>query len=101
MRTITSLRNSGRRLGALILCVSLLSSSVAFGLNGEAVLKALRDRDEDTRRRALASPQLAECYRPDPDEEICTGDPKFWQQINTELIRLLKDRNPSIRRVAA
>ena len=101
MRTITSLRNSGRWLRAPILCGSLLSSSVAFCLDGEAVLKALRDRNVDTRRRALESRELAACYSSDADEQSCPPNPELFKRVNEELIRLLEDRDPSIRRVAA
>jgi hypothetical protein len=43
----------GWHLWVAIFLFSLLSANVAFGLDGEAILRALRDTNTDTRRRAL------------------------------------------------
>lgn len=81
--------------------MSLLSPSVAFCLDGDAILTALRSSNVDARRRALESPELAACYSPDADEQSCPPNPDLFKRVNEELIRLLKDPDPSIRRVAA
>jgi hypothetical protein len=81
--------------------VPLLGSGVAFCLDGEAILTALRDSDAGTRRRALESPELAACYSPDADEKSCPPNPELFKRINQELIRLLQDPDPSTIRVAA
>ena len=81
--------------------VSLLNAHLAFAFDGEATLKALRDSSKDTRRRALESPELAVCYSSEADDTNCPTNPELFKRINNELIRLLKDPDPSIRRVAA
>ena len=102
MRAITSSNNKkGWHFWGATFLLSLLSTNVAFCLDGEAILKALRDSNADTRRRALESPELAVCYSSDADEKNCPPNPGLFGQLNDELIRLLKDPDPSIRRVAA
>jgi len=78
-----------------------LSSSVALCLDGDAILKALGDSNVEIRRRALLSPELSACYSSDADEKSCPPNPALFRRINGELIRLLSDRDPSVRRVAA
>src|SRR5207248_9762822 len=55
--------------------VTLLSAHLAFAFDGEATLKALRDRNKDTRLRALESPELAVCYSSDADDINCPANP--------------------------
>jgi hypothetical protein len=93
-RTISQLR-------VAMSLVSLLGAHFAFASDGEAILKALRGSNHDTRRRALESPELAVCYSSDADETNCPANPELYRRINSELIRLLADPDPSIRRVAA
>jgi HEAT repeat protein len=91
----------GWHLRVAISLLSLLSANVAFCLDGEAILKALRDRNADTRRRALESRELAACYSSDADDKNCPPNPELFKRLNDELMRLLKDPDPSIRKVAA
>ena len=65
----------GWHLRVAISLLSLLSANVAFCLDGEAILKALRDRNADTRRRALESRELAACYSSDADDKNCPPNP--------------------------
>src|SRR5262245_3237109 len=86
---------------ALIVLMLLSAADLGFCLDGESILKGLRDSDTETRRQALESPELAACYASNADEEICPPDPDLFKEVNQELVRLLSDGTPSIRLVAA
>jgi HEAT repeat protein len=88
-------------LAALIVLVLLSVADLGFCLDGESILKGLRDSDTETRRQTLESPELAACYASNADEELCPPNPELFKEVNQELVRLLDDGNPSIRRVAA
>jgi hypothetical protein len=89
------------RLAALVVLVLLSTVAPGFCLDGDSILKGLRDSDTDTRRQALESPELAACYASNVDEQSCPPDPDLFKEVNRELVRLLGDGDLSIRRVAA
>ena len=86
---------------ALIVLMLLSAVDLGFCLDGESILKGLRDGDTDARRQALESPELAACYASNADEELCPPNPDLFKEVNQELVRLLSDGDLSIRRVAA
>jgi HEAT repeat protein len=86
---------------ALMVLVLLSTVDLGFCLDGESILKGLRDGETETRRQALESPELAACYASNADEELCPPNPELLKEVNQELVRLLGDGDPAIRRVAA
>jgi hypothetical protein len=88
-------------LAASLILISVLTYTPGSCLDREAILKGLRDRNVDTRRRTLESRELAACYSSDADEQSCPPNPELFRKINDELIRLLIDPDPSVRRIAA
>src|SRR5919197_1661491 len=82
-------------LAALLILISVLTYTPGSCLDHEAILKGLRDRNVDTRRRTLESRELVACYSSDADEQSCPPNPELFRKINDELIRLLIDLSTS------
>src|SRR5262249_40965733 len=89
------------RSAAVIVLVLLSTADPGLCLDGDSILKGLRDSETETRRQALQSPELAACYASNADEELCPPNPELFKEVNQELVRLLGDGDPSIRRTAA
>lgn len=84
-----------------VLVLLILLPGVVFCHAIQPLLRDLRDKNPEVRRRALQAKEFVSCYSVEPDEEVCGALSKEdFRRLTDALLELLKDQDAKIREQA-